>query len=226
MPADQRQAQAIARPSRPHQHAAFDIVALTLAVVAINGWNRIAVGMRSPVGAVDLQAGLDVSHASMADYAARLVAATAVLPAPAALCGWSMGVLVALMAAGRARPHSVILLEVSAPPELQGFHRLPDGSDQENFLTLAGECLLLVEGEERGLGAWDFVHCPPGSVHVFVGVGDGPCVIFMTGSRTRPKRCHYLRSAACPTPQGGVETPASTTGSPPDQEIWDRLPWA
>ncbi|MCL4544867.1 MAG: carboxymuconolactone decarboxylase family protein [Chloroflexi bacterium] len=27
-----------------------EIVALTLAVVAINGWNRFAVGMRSPVG--------------------------------------------------------------------------------------------------------------------------------------------------------------------------------
>ena len=41
-------------------------------------------------------------------------------------------------------------------------------TDQENFLVLAGECLLLVEGEERPLRAWDFVHCPPGTQHIFV----------------------------------------------------------
>jgi uncharacterized cupin superfamily protein len=56
-------------------------------------------------------------------------------------------------------------------------------STQEDFLVLAGECLLLVEGEERRLRAWDFVHCPGGTPHVFVGAGDGPCVLLMTGSR-------------------------------------------
>jgi AhpD family alkylhydroperoxidase len=33
-----------------------EIVALTLAVVAINGWNRFAVGLRSPVGSYDRRA--------------------------------------------------------------------------------------------------------------------------------------------------------------------------
>ena len=56
-------------------------------------------------------------------------------------------------------------------------------SDQEDFLVLQGECLLLVEEEERPLKAWDFVHCPPGTPHVFVGAGDGPCVILMVGAR-------------------------------------------
>ena len=56
--------------------------------------------------------------------------------------------------------------------------------EQEDFLVLAGECLLLVEGEERPLRPWDFVHCPPWTEHVFVGAGDGPCVILMVGSRT------------------------------------------
>ena len=46
---------------------------------------------------------------------------------------------------------------------------------QEDFLVLAGECLLIVEGQERLLKAWDFVHCPPWTEHVFVGAGDGPC---------------------------------------------------
>ncbi len=56
-------------------------------------------------------------------------------------------------------------------------------STQEDFLVLAGECLLLVEGEERTLEAWDFVHCPGGTAHVFVGAGSGPCVILMVGAR-------------------------------------------
>jgi quercetin dioxygenase-like cupin family protein len=54
---------------------------------------------------------------------------------------------------------------------------------QENFLVVSGECVLVIEGEERRLKAWDFVHCPPWTKHVFVGAGDGPCVIVMAGSR-------------------------------------------
>ncbi len=56
-------------------------------------------------------------------------------------------------------------------------------ADQENFLVLSGEALLLVEGEERHLQAWDFVHCPPWTEHVFVGAGDGPCTILAIGAR-------------------------------------------
>ena len=48
---------------------------------------------------------------------------------------------------------------------------------------LAGECVAILEGEERRLRAWDFVHCPPGTHHVFVGAGDGPCAILMLGAR-------------------------------------------
>jgi len=54
---------------------------------------------------------------------------------------------------------------------------------QEDFLVLSGECLLLVEGEERRLRQWDFVHCPPWTDHVFVGAGEGPCAILMIGAR-------------------------------------------
>ena len=57
-------------------------------------------------------------------------------------------------------------------------------NEQEDFLVLSGECLLLVEGEERPLKAWDFVHCPAWTEHVFVGAGDGPCAILAVGSRT------------------------------------------
>jgi len=56
-------------------------------------------------------------------------------------------------------------------------------SDQEDFLVVSGECIVILDGEERHLRAWDFVHCPPMAEHVFVGAGDGPCVIVMTGRR-------------------------------------------
>ena len=56
-------------------------------------------------------------------------------------------------------------------------------ADQEDFLVLAGEALLLVEGEERPLRAWDFVHTPAGVPHNLVGAGDGPAVIVAVGAR-------------------------------------------
>ena len=66
-------------------------------------------------------------------------------------------------------------------------------SSQEDFLVLAGTCLLIVEEEERELRAWDFVHCPPGTRHTFVGTGDEPCVIFMTGARQEDGTIVYPR---------------------------------
>src|SRR3954449_3100385 len=54
--------------------------------------------------------------------------------------------------------------------------------NQEGFLVLSGECLLIVEGEERTLRAWDYFHCPAGTPHVLVGAGDGPCVVLALGA--------------------------------------------
>ena len=56
-------------------------------------------------------------------------------------------------------------------------------SVQEDFLVLMGECIAIVEDQERRLRAWDFLHCPPGTAHPFVGAGDGPCVLLCTGNR-------------------------------------------
>ena len=56
--------------------------------------------------------------------------------------------------------------------------------DQEDFLVLSGEALLIVESEERPLRAWDLVHCPARTDHILVGAGNGPCVVVSTGSRT------------------------------------------
>jgi uncharacterized cupin superfamily protein len=56
-------------------------------------------------------------------------------------------------------------------------------TEAEAFFLLSGEALLIVEGQERALRQWDFVHCPPGTIHVIVGAGDGPCVGLAMSSR-------------------------------------------
>jgi uncharacterized cupin superfamily protein len=58
-------------------------------------------------------------------------------------------------------------------------------ADQEDFLVLDGEALLIVEGEERPLRQWDLVHCPPGTKHVIVGAGDAHCLVVAVGARDR-----------------------------------------
>jgi quercetin dioxygenase-like cupin family protein len=55
-------------------------------------------------------------------------------------------------------------------------------TEQEDFLILAGDGILLVEGQERPLRQWDFVHCPPEAAHTIVG-GDNGCVVLAVGSR-------------------------------------------
>src|SRR5262245_27058441 len=108
-------------------------------------------------------------------------------------------------------------------------------SCQEDFLVLSGECLLVVENEERPLQAWDFVHCPPGTDHIFVGAGDRPCVIFMAGARSDENTIVYPRNEVALRHGAGVEIetrvpreayapfPKWADGPP---ESWDDLPWS
>ena len=72
-------------------------------------------------------------------------------------------------------------IHVLMPGQRNGMYHRENA--QEDFLVVSGECVLVIEGEERRLKAWDFIHCPPWTHHIFVGAGDGPCVIVMTGSR-------------------------------------------
>jgi uncharacterized cupin superfamily protein len=58
-------------------------------------------------------------------------------------------------------------------------------ADQEDFLVLSGEALLIIEGEERPLRQWDFVHCPAGTKHVIVGAGGESCLVVAVGARDR-----------------------------------------
>ena len=78
-------------------------------------------------------------------------------------------------------PQLGIALFVLEPGEPIGMYHWE--ADQEDFLVLYGEALLLVEGEERPLRQWDFVHCPPETKHIIVGAGDGPCGILAAGAR-------------------------------------------
>ena len=78
-------------------------------------------------------------------------------------------------------PQVGISLFVLAPGEPIGMYHWE--ADQEDFLVLAGEALLIVEGEERRLQQWDFVHCPAGTEHMIVGAGDGPCNVLAVGAR-------------------------------------------
>jgi uncharacterized cupin superfamily protein len=107
---------------------------------------------------------------------------------------------------------------------------------QEDFLVLSGECLLLIEGEERRLPAWDFVHCPPWTEHIFVGAGDGPCAILMVGARAEEEHLHYPVSELAARYNASVETETSNPeeayvgrfepSSRARPSYWDRLPWA
>ncbi|HUA72183.1 MAG TPA: cupin domain-containing protein [Solirubrobacteraceae bacterium] len=101
--------------------------------------------------------------------------------------------------------------------------------EQEDFLVLAGECLLLIEGEERRLRQWDFVHCPAWTEHVFVGAGDGPCAILAVGTRS-DGGVIYPRSDLALSHSAGVEqeTPEPSeayANVKPDVEVRYRDGW-
>ena len=75
---------------------------------------------------------------------------------------------------------------------------------QEDFLVVKGECTLLIEGEERQLKAWDFVHCPPWTDHVLIGAGDEPAVVIAIGDR-RGEGIRYPRSELALSHRAGAE---------------------
>ena len=78
-------------------------------------------------------------------------------------------------------PQLGIGLNVLGPGEPMAMYHWE--TDQEDFLVLSGEALLVIEGEERPLRQWDFVDCPAGTKHVIVGTGEGPCTVLAVGAR-------------------------------------------
>jgi len=106
--------------------------------------------------------------------------------------------------------------------------------NQEAFLVLSGDCVLLVEGEERPLRRWDFFHCPPWTEHGFAGAGERPCVILMVGSRSGPGVRYpaselAARHGASVAEETSDWREAYATVEPFLRErpaAWARLPWA
>jgi uncharacterized cupin superfamily protein len=78
-------------------------------------------------------------------------------------------------------PHLGINAQVLQPGDAMSMYHWE--VDQEDFLVLSGEALLIVEGQERTLRAWDFFHCASRTKHTIVGAGDGPCVVVAVGAR-------------------------------------------
>ena len=126
------------------------------------------------------------------------------------------------------KPHAGFTIRVLPPGAVALYHA---ESVQEDFLVLQGECILLIEGQERRLEPWDYVHCPPWTAHGFVCVGDRPCVLVGTGSRRDDLERVYLRSDLALSYGAGVE---ADTEDPPSRgpwrverpRHWDELPWS
>jgi uncharacterized cupin superfamily protein len=74
---------------------------------------------------------------------------------------------------------NINILEPGEPMTM--YHR---ENAQEDFLVVAGEALLIVDGEERPLKQWDLFHCPAGVDHAIVGAGEGPSLVLAVGART------------------------------------------
>jgi uncharacterized cupin superfamily protein len=109
--------------------------------------------------------------------------------------------------------------------------------NQEDFLILQGEAILIVEGQERHLKAWDFFHSPAGTEHIVVGAGEGPCIVFAIGARKRGSDSNetlYVRNETALKHGAGPEQdtpdnkaayapfPKWVNGPPPS---FDGLPW-
>ena len=109
-------------------------------------------------------------------------------------------------------------VHVLFPGDKPGFYHLED--EQEGFLVLQGECVAIVEGEERRMRPWDYLHCPPGTRHITVGAGDAPCAILMVGTRSTDKGIHYPVEPAAARYGASVE---KATDSPKEAYV-DRPP--
>jgi mannose-6-phosphate isomerase-like protein (cupin superfamily) len=130
------------------------------------------------------------------------------------------------------KPLAGFTIRVFSPGQPSGLYHA-EAKQQEDFLVVMGECILLVDEQERHLRTWDFVHLPPGVAHAFVGAGDGPCVLIATGNRADDFEIVRPRSELALSYGAGVEE--ETTRFPGERygpwplerpESWDELPWS
>ena len=123
-----------------------------------------------------------------------------------------------------------VRVHVLEPGKPLGLYHRETG--QEGFLVVEGECLLIVEGEERPLRRWDYFHCRPGVVHAFIGAGDGPCVMVTLG--LRGGQIQYIRDETAIRHDAAALEETAAPGEayepfPKWEEgrpaSWDDLPW-
>ena len=118
--------------------------------------------------------------------------------------------------AGAPWPDTGVNVQIKQPGEPNCRYR--SEPVQEDFLLLHGECGAIVNGAERPLRQWDFLHCPGGTEHVFVGGGDRPCAVLAIRSR-RKRGAHYpvnkvaaKYDASVTNPTDGPTRPTPTGG--------------
>lgn len=127
------------------------------------------------------------------------------------------------------KPHAGFTLRVVPPGRPASLYHAE--SVQEDFLILMGECILIIEDQERRLRIWDFVHCPPMTAHTIVATDAGPCVLLATGNRRDDLERIYLRSEVALRHRAGpeVDTPDPERRGRWEvrrPEQWQTLPWA
>jgi uncharacterized cupin superfamily protein len=108
-------------------------------------------------------------------------------------------------------------VHVLQPGESNGYYHAE--AAQEGFLVLSGECIAVIEGEERRLRRWDYFHSPPGTAHITVGAGDEPCAILMFGSPDPRRKVEWIANETAAKHGASV---ARTTGR--DTEAYGEIP--
>ena len=135
------------------------------------------------------------------------------------------------------KPGAGFALRVLRPRRPVGMYHAE--SVEEDFLVLLGECILIIEDQERHLRTWDFVHCPPGAAHTFVGAGEGPCVLLCAGNRDFNDETFwrvYKRSDVAMRYGASVEKDTNSSAEAnaafrgrwhhERPETWSELPWS
>ena len=127
------------------------------------------------------------------------------------------------------KPHAGFTIRVVPPGQPGTLYHAE--SVEENFLVLMGECVFIIEDQERHLRPWDFVHCPPMTAHAFVAKEGGPCVILATGNRRDDLERVHPRSEAALRHGAGTQVDMAEPERRGRWEVrrprhWDELPWA
>ena len=109
------------------------------------------------------------------------------------------------------QPGIGVHVHVLQPGESPGYYHAE--AAQEGFIVLSGECIAVVEGQERRMRRWDYFHSPPGTEHITIGAGDEPCAILMFGSPDPSRKVEWIANETAARHGASV---ARTTGRDTD----------